>query len=406
MLAVVVVLVVAVSHAHIVVLLFDCTAECALMAAFAFERVLEFTLAFTASSEVEGVVRGALEVILVLVGAFVRPKKAHGVALVPTVSTPAVITPDDQVRRIVYNWLRAKVASTRKTYEHDLLPFVAFMNEADVPAAFAKLISIANTGGPVTAIGLCIAYHTSVLEQLRTDTVTTGLAPSTINRRLTALRSMISALRDAGLTTIAPPLKGVRSKGYRDTRGAGAVAIQRIVEHLEREAIGDNPRALRDLALLRLMFNRVLRRAEAITLDFGHVDLPGRRLFVLQKKHLEREWISIGQKELDAMRRWLSVRGDSPGPVFQSLHHGHTGARLDLGSVNRIMAERGKEAGIPNVRPHGLRHSGITEALERGHPLHKVKEFARHSKIDTTMIYDDNRGKDIIELDEEPEEKP
>jgi integrase/recombinase XerC len=277
------------------------------------------------------------------------------------------VSHEDRVGQIVYNWLRSKVASTRINYEHDLVPFVRFMGEVSVPKAFAKLLSIAESD-PVGAVGLCIAYHTSVHELLRSAENEGGLAPATINRRLTALRSMIAAFRDAGITTISPPLKGLRSKAYRDTRGIGKLAFDRIIAHLELAGNGsgptNDPRALRDLAMFRLLFNRALRRAEVVGLDMVHVDLAGRRLSVLQKKYLERHWISIGQLEIAALERWIVVRSDSPGPLFQSLHHGHTGERLELSSVNRIVKERGEEAGVLGARPHGLRHSAITSALE------------------------------------------
>jgi integrase/recombinase XerC len=61
-------------------------------------------------------------------------------------------------------------------------------------------------------------------------------------------------------------------------------------------------------------------------------------------------------------------------------------------AVRLIVKKMGVEAGLKSpVRPHGLRHQAITEALDEGHRLDHVMKFARHSNANTTLIYNDNR---------------
>ena len=86
------------------------------------------------------------------------------------------------------------------------------------------------------------------------------------------------------------------------------------------------------------------------------------------------------------------MRGDKPGPLFMSLDRGNRGRRLTGRSVHRIVRALGKQAGLGTVRPHGLRHAAITEALDltRGN-VRAVQRFSRHRDLRTLTLYDDNR---------------
>jgi integrase/recombinase XerC len=82
------------------------------------------------------------------------------------------------------------------------------------------------------------------------------------------------------------------------------------------------------------------------------------------------------------VRSWIKERGDAPGSLFRISGHG-------LWDVVRATAKR---AGVGVVRPHGLRHSGITRALDvTNGNLRAVQQFSRHKNVNTLMIYDDNR---------------
>ena len=63
---------------------------------------------------------------------------------------------------------------------------------------------------------------------------------------------------------------------------------------------------------------------------------------------------------------------------------------LSKSGAYKIIRDIGRKAGI-NVKPHGLRHAGITAALEAGADVRRVMKFSRHKKIDTLLIYDDRR---------------
>ena len=86
------------------------------------------------------------------------------------------------------------------------------------------------------------------------------------------------------------------------------------------------------------------------------------------------------------LRAWLECRGDEPGPLFTSMDRARKGdGRLTDRGVRLIMAKLG-------FHPHGLRHAGITTALDAtGGDVRRVQRFSRHANVATVLIYDDAR---------------
>ena len=150
-----------------------------------------------------------------------------------------------------------------------------------------------------------------------------------------------------------------------------------------------------------LLHDRALRRGEVVGLDWPpDVDLSRPAVAVLGKGKHAKEWLTINDQARDSIARYLERRGDKPGPLFLRGDNAagdvaELAGRLDAESVNRMVQALAKRAGLGRiVRAHGLRHCGITTALDSGWDVRDVKAFSRHSKIDTVLIYDDRR-KDI-----------
>lgn len=95
----------------------------------------------------------------------------------------------------------------------------------------------------------------------------------------------------------------------------------------------------------------------------------------------------------EAVRVWLVVRGPKPGPLFLSRSPAkHRDGRLVTRGVYRIIRNLGAAVGA-HVRPHGLRHTAITQAIDavaqKGLSIDVVRQFSRHRDIGTLMIYRD-----------------
>lgn len=220
-----------------------------------------------------------------------------------------------------------------------------------------------------------------------------GLAPATMQRRLSALRSLAKAARLIGMVSWALELPAPKVIPFRDTRGPGRAGFHALVAAAEAQ---DDPFRARNLAILWLLYGRGLRRGEAIGLHFpDDVDLVGSRVRVLGKHRQEREWATIPPACVRALARWLEVRGDEAGPLFfrldRAAHYGPVLEPLTGLAVAVLVRGLGERIG-QRVRPHGLRHAGITDVLDATHgDFRKAQRFGRLKSANVLRFYDDNR---------------
>lgn len=289
---------------------------------------------------------------------------------------PQTVATSAPVVDLVGAFLAGRNARTLLAYRKDLEDFQAFTGAPSVQAAASLFTS--QGSGPANALAL--AYRVSLQER--------GLAPATINRRLAALRSMVKLARVFGLVNWSLEVEGIKSATYRDTRGPGLDGFKKMLDHLEE---AQDKKATRDRAILRLLFGMALRRGEVVSLDLSHLDLETGRLSILGKGRTQRESLSIPSKVLGSLKAWVALRGEHEGALFTALDRGHHGHRLDGSAVYRMVSELGKAVGL-NTRPHGLRHAGITAALDSTNGnTRAVQRFSRHKKLETLSLYDDAR---------------
>jgi integrase/recombinase XerC len=89
---------------------------------------------------------------------------------------------------------------------------------------------------------------------------------------------------------------------------------------------------------------------------------------------------------------WLTVRGSEPGPLFVNFDRAGKGEGFSGRSIARLVLALGAAVGLA-VRPHGLRHAAITEALDlTSGDVRKVQRFSRHRDLRVLNLYDDNRA--------------
>lgn len=296
--------------------------------------------------------------------------------LVPARS-PATVTVDlptaDELHRA---WLAGRSPATVHAYRADLASFGRWLGVG--PAVAVEVVLGAGSAG---AARLAHGWRVHMLDA--------GLAPATINRRLSALRSLVELAGRLGVVDWSLRVEGVRSRPYRDTSGPGLAGVRAMVATLDE--LGADRRAVRDAALIRLLFDRGLRRGEVVALDLDDFDSARESVRVTGKGHREASWLTVGPAACRAVSAWVAVRGDQPGPLFVSLHR-HGGGRLTGRSVARIVAAVGADAGLGHVRPHGLRHTAITAVLDLSHgDVRRARDFSRHADIRTLTTYDDNR---------------
>jgi integrase/recombinase XerC len=147
--------------------------------------------------------------------------------------------------------------------------------------------------------------------------------------------------------------------------------------------------ALRDMAILELLYATGIRVSELCGLDTGALDLGRRTIRVFGKGGKERT-VPVGVPAVRAIERWqqagrpVLVTGASGAALFLGLR----GGRLDPRTARRVVHERLRTAGVTtDTGPHGLRHTAATHLLEGGADLRSVQEMLGHSSLATTQIY-------------------
>jgi integrase/recombinase XerC len=147
--------------------------------------------------------------------------------------------------------------------------------------------------------------------------------------------------------------------------------------------------ALRDAAVLEMLYATGIRVSELCGLDAAHLDHGRRTARVLGKGDKERT-VPVGVPALAAVTRWLGAGRPALATAASgaALFLGVRGGRLDPRTARRIVHERLREADATrDTGPHGIRHSAATHLLEGGADLRSVQEILGHSSPATTQIY-------------------
>lgn len=172
----------------------------------------------------------------------------------------------------------------------------------------------------------------------------------------------------------------------------------RQVKKVLAAAAGEGLEELRNYAMLSLMFTAGLRTIEVVRADIedmrtlGDEDEDYTVLYLQGKGDDEKsKFVRIVPQVEQAIRRYLKARGKVSGtdPMFTSCSNNSYGQRLSTRSVSGIVKEAFRAAGYDSSRltAHSTRHTAVTLALLAGEDIQKVQKFARHSNIDTTLIY-------------------
>ena len=287
----------------------------------------------------------------------------------PAAALPAIGTPD-----VVNAWLCARNPNTLRGYLSDLNTFREWLGATSTAAAVEVLLSAGQAGANLMTMN----YAAALVER--------GLARATIARRLAALRSMCKVSRKIGRTNWSLDVEGPKVEVRRDMRGPDLLDVRLL--WCAAIGAGDEPRARRDRAILACLFDLGLRRAELCNLDRADVEAgPDGRpaaIWIRGKGRTEKERVTLPDPTAASLVEWTEARGNEPGPLFHRLDDPKPDpeVRLSGESVRRIIRRLGKAAGLPRaVRPHGLRHTAATSALDAGRDLRDVRGFTRATAL-------------------------
>lgn len=224
------------------------------------------------------------------------------------------------------------------------------------------------------------------------ETLKADKQPATVQLYMIAVKQFFKWTDKAGIyPNIADNVKGVSvSKGMKkDYLTTGQV--KDVLSRIDTETV----KGKRDYAIIALMVTCGLRDIEVSRANIA--DLRTRQnstvLYIQGKGKDDRESFVVVPDSLETViRDYLKARGGNSKALFTSNSNHGKGDRLTTRSISRIVKTAMINAGLDSDRltAHSLRHTAVTQALIAGQTLQEVQQFARHSNINTTLIYAHN----------------
>jgi integrase/recombinase XerD len=267
--------------------------------------------------------------------------------------------------------------NTLAAYRTDLLQFGGFLAGRGRDATTARTVDLAD-----------------FLAELASGNGRPACSTATINRKAACLRSFYRHLRREDLVGDDP---AANLATPRRSKRLPEVLSLAEVQRLLSDPRGADPVALRDRALLELMYACGLRATETVTLEVGDVDLKEGVVRARGKGSKER-LVPVGEKAISAVSAYLRsgrpqlVRAAGERKLFLNFR----GGPLTRQGLYKIILRHAEAAGLKGkMSPHTLRHSFATHLLSGGCDLRSVQEMLGHADLATTQLYTHLSGEDL-----------
>jgi integrase/recombinase XerD len=279
------------------------------------------------------------------------------------------------------SWLaveRGLAANSLSAYRRDLRRYASYLRGR----------GLTDAGGVDEST---VAQYVEQLKNARDDDGRPRYAPSSIARALVAVRSFHRFCLDEGLVDEDP---SEEIGAPRVPQGIPKALTEPEVEALLSAVTGDDPRALRDRAILETLYATGVRISELVGLDRRDLDFDSALVRVLGKGDKERV-VPIGRSARRALEDYLARgRPELERPVTRTRVPGDPvllnarGGRLTRQGCWKIVTTAGDRVGLTGrLSPHVLRHSCATHMLEHGADIRVVQELLGHASLSTTQVY-------------------
>lgn len=261
---------------------------------------------------------------------------------------------------------------SKETYRRSLRQFFNYLSEQGITKPTRETL---------------IAYKAHLIEK--------KLSAYTVSAYIIALRKLFQWTESERLyANIASQVKGQKKpKGFKKD-ALSVKQAQRLLTDIETDSLS----GARDYALVNLLVRTGLRTIEAVRADIEDIRQQGEQavLFIQGKGRDSKDDIVILTEEtLEPIRAYISMRGQGvrdSSPLFISHSDRNYGERLTTRSISRIVKDRLQASGLDDRRltAHSLRHTAVTFSLIGGASIQEAQTLARHSDINTTLIYAHN----------------
>jgi integrase/recombinase XerC len=304
-----------------------------------------------------------------------------------------------EAQKLWLEFLQLKISpNTQHTYAKAIADFYQRIYNCSVsPQALGRFLALAQNEAVYQ-----VCYYRSLL-------IAAKLAPSTINTRLSALKSLVKYAHQLGQCSFnLSDVTGLKVDGYRSTTGIAVQGFQDIISLPDRTTV----KGSRDYAILRLLWDNALKRNEISNLnveDFISIckasaasetsmeEHPVGQLTIVDNRKIHHSLIALAPPTTSAIVDWLALRGNCQlqDTLFISLDNRSKGHRLDGSSIYRLVRKFSESAGIDTVvSPHQIRHSAITAYLDASEGnIRGAQGLSRLTNLNILSRYEDNRQK-------------
>lgn len=261
-------------------------------------------------------------------------------------------------------------ANTVRAYAGDLTGFIAFVGELRGRPAMPGDLELK------TIRGWLAAHHRDH-------------GAATVARRLAALRSFGEWMRRRGL--VAENEAALVASPKRASKLPVALPVEDVGRLIDEPAT-DTPSAIRDTAVLEVIYGAGLRVSEAAALDLDHLEIEGGtlRARVIGGKGNKDRIVPLGRRAAAALQAWLELRPVlvRPRSPARALWLGDRGGRLGVRQIRELVYRRCEATGArARIGPHGLRHAFATHLLDSGCDLRTIQSLLGHASLSTTQRY-------------------
>ena len=276
--------------------------------------------------------------------------------------------------------------NTKRAYRYDINHFFTYMTGQEATHADVQdFLTLSKS----KALEVVLQYKNFLITHEKK-------AESTINRRISAIRSLVRLAKMLGYCDYdLQEVKFERIQTYRDTSGISLEQFKKMIKVPNRETL----KGKRDFSILLLLFETALRRGELTKITLKDYQPENKNIWILGKgRGTQKELITISNQVIEKVNDYLSERSKTgeltaADPLFATTDRRTCGSVMSGEAIRRIVRDCAYQAGIQKpMSPHKIRHSSITIALDQTNgDVRSVQKLSRHKKIDTLLLYDDNR---------------
>ena len=212
-----------------------------------------------------------------------------------------------------------------------------------------------------------------------------GMSPATISRNIASIKALFIYMTRKGIVKKNP---SISLKSPKISKKSPKILTEKEIEKLLSQPRNDNPKGLRDKAMMELLYSTGMRVSELVNLKLGDVDMEAGSI-VCRDPGKERS-LAMNDRTKDALSEYLDhsrdtmIRDDEVDFLFTNCS-GESMSRQGFWKLIKYYASRAQIDG--DITPHTLRHTFAAHLVEQGRDLKDVQRIMGHSDISTTQVY-------------------